>query len=159
MSKDSQRDVRISEISPLRSPDQLSYQLPLTEEDREKIALFRENVNNIISGKDNRLLAIVGPCSIHDPKAAIEYAEKLKKLSDQLSDQFFVVMRTYFEKPRTALGWKGLITDPDMDGTYDLDKGLEVCRKLLLDITHIGLPVGGSGGPRDATHAARIRAP
>ena len=74
MSKDSQRDVRISEISPLRSPDQLSYQLPLTEEDREKIALFRENVNNIISGKDNRLLAIVGPCSIHDPKAAIEYA-------------------------------------------------------------------------------------
>ena len=142
MSKDSQRDVRISEISPLRSPDQLSFQLPLTEDDREKIALFRENVNNIISGKDNRLLAIVGPCSIHDPKAAIEYAEKLKKLSDELSDQFFVVMRTYFEKPRTALGWKGLITDPDMDGSYDLDKGLEVCRKLLLDITHIGLPVG-----------------
>ena len=142
MSKDSQRDVRISEISPLRSPDQLSFQLPLTEDDREKIALFRENVNNIISGKDNRLLAIVGPCSIHDPKAAIEYAEKLKKLSDELSEQFFVVMRTYFEKPRTALGWKGLITDPDMDGSYDLDKGLEVCRKLLLDITHIGLPVG-----------------
>ena len=142
MSKDSQRDVRISEISPLRSPDQLSFQLPLTEDDREKIALFRENVNNIISGKDNRLLAIVGPCSIHDPKAAIEYAEKLKKLSDELSDQFFVVMRTYFEKPRTALGWKGLITDPDMDGSYDLDKGLEVCRKLHLDITHIGLPVG-----------------
>ena len=77
MSKDSQRDVRISEISPLRSPDQLSFQLPLTEDDREKIALFRENVNNIISGKDNRLLAIVGPCSIHDPKAAIEYAEKV----------------------------------------------------------------------------------
>src|SRR5574344_314846 len=101
MSKDSQRDVRISEISPLRSPDQLSFQLPLTEDDREKIALFRENVNNIISGKDNRLLAIVGPCSIHDPKAAIEYAEKLKKLSDELSDQFLVVMRTYFEKPRT----------------------------------------------------------
>ena len=142
MSKDSQRDVRISEISPLRSPDQLSYQLPLSQEDKEQIAFFRENVNNIISGKDNRLLAIVGPCSIHDPKAAIEYAEKLKKLSDELSDQFFVVMRTYFEKPRTALGWKGLITDPDMDGTYDLDKGLEVCRKLLLDITHIGLPVG-----------------
>ena len=94
MSKDSQRDVRISEISPLRSPDQLSFQLPLTEDDREKIALFRENVNNIISGKDNRLLAIVGPCSIHDPKAAIEYAEKLKKLSDELSDHFFVVMRT-----------------------------------------------------------------
>ena len=77
MSKDSQRDVRISEISPLRSPDQLSYQLPLSQEDKEQIAFFRENVNNIISGKDNRLLAIVGPCSIQDPKAAIEYAEKV----------------------------------------------------------------------------------
>ena len=142
MANGSARDVRISEISPLRSPDQLSCQLPLSNDDRDRISQFRENVNNIISGKDNRLLAIVGPCSIHDPKAAIEYAEKLKKLSDELSDQFLVVMRTYFEKPRTALGWKGLIIDPDMDGTYDMDKGLEVCRKLLLDITHIGLPVG-----------------
>ena len=140
--KEMARDVRISEISPLRSPDQLSFQLPLTEEDRERIASYRDQVNRIISGEDRRLLAIVGPCSIHDPKAAIEYAEKLKKLSDELSDQFLVVMRTYFEKPRTALGWKGLIIDPDMDGTYDMDKGLEVCRKLLLDITHIGLPVG-----------------
>ena len=142
MANGSARDVRISEISPLRSPDQLSCQLPLSNEDRDRISQFRENVNNIISGKDNRLLAIVGPCSIHDPKAAIEYAEKLKKLADEISDQFFVVMRTYFEKPRTALGWKGLITDPDMDKSYDIDKGLEVCRKLLLDITHIGLPVG-----------------
>ena len=140
--KEMARDVRISEISPLRSPDQLSFQLPLTDEDRERIASYRDQVNRIISGEDRRLLAIVGPCSIHDPKAAIEYAEKLKKLSDELSDQFLVVMRTYFEKPRTALGWKGLIIDPDMDGTYDMDKGLEVCRKLLLDITHIGLPVG-----------------
>src|SRR5574344_1391826 len=127
--KEMARDVRISEISPLRSPDQLSFQLPLTDEDRERIASYRDQVNRIISGEDKRLLAIVGPCSIHDPKAAIEYAEKLKKLSDELSDQFLVVMRTYFEKPRTALGWKGLITDPDMDGSYDLDKGLEVCRK------------------------------
>ena len=142
MANGSARDVRISEISPLRSPDQLSCQLPLSNDDRDRISQFRENVNSIISGKDNRLLAIVGPCSIHDPKAAIEYAEKLKKLADEISDQFFVVMRTYFEKPRTALGWKGLITDPDMDKSYDIDKGLEVCRKLLLDITHIGLPVG-----------------
>ena len=142
MPKETARDVRISEVLPLRSPDQLSYQLPLSDDDKERISLFRANVNNIISGQDKRLLAIVGPCSIHDPKAAIEYAEKLKKLSDELSDQFFVVMRTYFEKPRTALGWKGLITDPDMDGSYDMDKGLEVCRKLLLDITKIGLPVG-----------------
>ena len=102
--KEMARDVRISEISPLRSPDQLSFQLPLTEEDRERIASYRDQVNRIISGEDRRLLAIVGPCSIHDPKAAIEYAEKLKNLSDELSDQFLVVMRTYFEKPRTALG-------------------------------------------------------
>ena len=123
MANGSARDVRISEISPLRSPDQLSCQLPLSNGDRDRISQFRDNVNNIISGKDNRLLAIVGPCSIHDPKAALEYAEKLKKLADEISDQFFVVMRTYFEKPRTALGWKGLITDPDMDKSYDIDKG------------------------------------
>ncbi|MBQ0070617.1 MAG: 3-deoxy-7-phosphoheptulonate synthase, partial [Spirochaetales bacterium] len=136
------QDVRIAEILPLRSPDQLSFQFPLEAEDMERISGFRASVNNIIKGEDDRLLAIIGPCSIHDPKSALEYAEKLKKLADELSDQFVVVMRTYFEKPRTALGWKGLIIDPDMDGSYDIDKGLEVCRKLLLDITRIGLPVG-----------------
>lgn len=142
MNSHESQDTRISEILPLRSPDQLAFQLPLTEADSAAILSYRTAVNRIIKGEDDRLLAIIGPCSIHDPKAAIEYAEKLKKLSDEVSDQFFIVMRTYFEKPRTALGWKGLITDPDMDGSYDIDKGLEVCRKLLLDITRIGLPVG-----------------
>ena len=136
------QDLRIDDIRSIRSPEELGALFPLLEEDRKRICAFRENVIDIITGRDRRMLAIVGPCSIHDPAAAVEYAGKLKALSEEVSDEFFVIMRTYFEKPRTALGWKGLITDPYMDESYDIDKGLEICRRLLLDITRIGLPVG-----------------
>lgn len=136
------QDVRIKEIADLKTPAEIAALYPLTDEDKNAIAGYRNTVNAIIKGQDERLLAVVGPCSIHDPVAAIEYAKKLKVLADEVSDQFVVVMRTYFEKPRTILGWKGLILDPYMDETYDIEKGLEIARKLLLDITRIGLPVG-----------------
>ncbi len=136
------QDLRIEDIRKIKSPDELSSLFPLLEKDRKDITRFRESVIDIITGKDDRMLAIVGPCSIHDPTAALEYARRLKVLSEKISDEFFVVMRTYFEKPRTALGWKGLITDPYMDESYDIEKGLEICRTLLLSITRTGLPVG-----------------
>ncbi len=136
------QDLRIESIKSLRSPEELSALLPLLDEDKKKICSFRESVSDILTGKDERMLCIVGPCSIHDPKAALDYAGRLKDLSDRISSEFFVIMRTYFEKPRTALGWKGLVADPDMDESYDIEKGLEICRRLLLDITRIGLPVG-----------------
>ena len=136
------QDVRIKNIEKLSTPREIAELYPLSDKDREMILSFRKSVNDIIYGNDRRLLAIVGPCSIHDPKAALEYAQRLKRLSDELSRHFFIVMRTYFEKPRTNLGWKGLILDPDMDGSGDIDKGIMVARKLLIDITEIGLPVG-----------------
>ena len=136
------QDVRIKNIEKLKTPREIAELYPLSQEDRNMILSFRKSVNDIIYGKDRRLLAIVGPCSIHDPKAAIEYAKRLKSLSDELNKHFFIVMRTYFEKPRTNLGWKGLILDPDMDGSGNIEKGIMVARKLLIDITEIGLPVG-----------------
>lgn len=136
------QDLRIRCIEMLRTPSELEKELPIPEGTEKRIAGYRKTVSDIIHGKDERKLAIIGPCSIHDPKAGIEYAEKLKKLADDVSDIFFVVMRTYFEKPRTALGWKGLITDPDMDESCDIQKGLYIARRLLMDISAIGLPVG-----------------
>ena len=136
------QDVRISAVESLKTPSEIAALSPMTEELRERIRCYREDVNRIIKGKDDRLLAIVGPCSIHDTKAALDYAKRLKELSDKVSDQFVVVMRTYFEKPRTTLGWKGLILDPDMDDTYNIEKGITIARKLLIDITELGLPVG-----------------
>ncbi len=136
------QDLRIKKIESLKTPREVASMIPLSDADMDRILSFRSQVNDIIMGRDSRLLAIVGPCSIHDPKSAIEYAHKLKKLSDELKDHFFIVMRTYFEKPRTNLGWKGLILDPDMDGSGDIGKGIMVARKLLIDITEIGLPVG-----------------
>ena len=138
----STQDLNIEEIKSLRTPEELERLFPLLEEDKRRISSYREAVNNIIKGKDSRLLAIIGPCSIHDTKAALEYAKRLNKLSEEVEDEFFVVMRTYFEKPRTTLGWKGLIADPYMDKSYNIDKGLEICRSLLLEITRIGLAVG-----------------
>ena len=136
------QDVRINAIDPLRTPEEISLLAPLSANEQEAICKYRKEVEDIIKGKDKRLLAIVGPCSIHDPDAALDYAKRLKELSEKVKDQFLVVMRTYFEKPRTVLGWKGLILDPDMDESYDIDKGIFLARKLLIDITKIGLPVG-----------------
>ena len=136
------QDVRISRIDSLKTPSELQKLCPALPDDEKRISSYRHAVADIIKGNDSRLLGIIGPCSIHDPEAAIDYASRLKKLSDKVSDVFLIVMRTYFEKPRTALGWKGLITDPDMDESCNIEKGLIIARKLLLEITRIGLPVG-----------------
>lgn len=141
INKDSQ-DLRIDHIDPLKTPAEIARLYPVTEEARARIASYREQVNAIIRGDDGRMLAVIGPCSIHDPEAALDYARRLKDLSEKVKDTFLIVMRTYFEKPRTSLGWKGLIVDPDMDDSSDVEKGISIARKLLLDITGIGLPVG-----------------
>lgn len=135
-------DIRIDNTFALTTPSEISKLYPLTEEMQERIRGYRKTVSDILSGKDNRLIAVVGPCSIHDQEAAFEYAQMLKKLSDEISDTFFVIMRTYFEKPRTNIGWKGLIMDPDMNESYNIQKGLITARSLLLRITDLGLPVG-----------------
>ncbi|MDD3057615.1 MAG: 3-deoxy-7-phosphoheptulonate synthase, partial [Sphaerochaeta sp.] len=113
-------DIRIRAVESLATPDELVKRFPVDEEMAAFIHHSRQTVNDIIQGRDQRLLAIVGPCSLHDPIAALEYAQKLKVLADSLSDELFIVMRTYFEKPRTVGGWKGLILDPRMDGSYDI---------------------------------------
>jgi len=135
-------DIRIKGYEPLVTSKELQERIPTTKEVDAHIEESRKIVNNIILNKDDRILAIVGPCSIHDPKAAMEYAKKLKEISLKISDKIYVVMRTYFEKPRTVGGWKGLIIDPDIDGTYNIEKGLVLARTLLIDIIKLGLPVG-----------------
>ena len=135
-------DQNIFEISPLIKPHILKQELSMSKKLAEFVLKSRQIVANIIKGKDKRFLCIVGPCSIHDTDAALEYAKNLKKINDQFSDKIFIVMRTYFEKPRTTIGWKGLINDPDLNNTYDVNNGLYLARKLLLDINNIGLPCG-----------------
>jgi 3-deoxy-7-phosphoheptulonate synthase len=135
-------DLHIQSITPLIPPSELKAEYPMTEASNRTVWESREQVKRILSGTDDRLLAVVGPCSIHDPRAAIEYAERLAELGREVEDRLYVVMRVYFEKPRTTVGWKGLIVDPDLDGSSDIHKGLRVARKLLLDITAMGLPVG-----------------
>ncbi len=135
-------DLRISGINPLISPAVLAYYLPLTEQASELVANSRAQADAILRGDDDRLLAIVGPCSIHDPEAAIEYAVKLKKEADRLKDDVLVIMRVYFEKPRTTVGWKGLINDPHLDDSFDINHGLRIARGLLLDLANMGVPAG-----------------
>jgi 3-deoxy-7-phosphoheptulonate synthase len=135
-------DLRITDVRPLISPAILLEEIPITERVSNIVSEARKCVAHVLSGRDPRLVVVVGPCSIHDTKAAIEYAERLKPMAARYADQLIVVMRTYFEKPRTSVGWKGLINDPDLDGTFHINKGLRVARKLLLDINDIGLPTG-----------------
>lgn len=135
-------DRRIFAVDNLSSPNDLKKSLNISSLISERISSYRKCVEDILVSKDDRLLAIVGPCSIHDYKSAIEYAKQLKEISDQVKDTMFIVMRTYFEKPRTIKGWKGLIVDPNLDGTYDIEKGLYMARHILLEIASIGLPVG-----------------
>ncbi|MGE4453953.1 MAG: 3-deoxy-7-phosphoheptulonate synthase [Sphaerochaeta sp.] len=135
-------DIRIKQVDPLATPQQVVAQLPVDEADAAFIHQSRQTVNDIIQGRDQRLLAVIGPCSLHDPKAALEYARKLRVLADEIKDEMVVVMRTYFEKPRTVGGWKGLILDPKMDGSYDIGGGILAARSLLLEIVKLGLPVG-----------------
>jgi 3-deoxy-7-phosphoheptulonate synthase len=135
-------DLHIRSIVPLISPAELKQEFPLTHNSADTVIYSRDIIKNIIEGRDNRLLAVIGPCSIHDPKAAIDYAARLKTLADEISEQIYVVMRVYFEKPRTTTGWRGLIIDPFLDGSYDIAHGLKLARKILLEITGMGIPAG-----------------
>ncbi|VAW74461.1 2-keto-3-deoxy-D-arabino-heptulosonate-7-phosphate synthase I alpha [hydrothermal vent metagenome] len=123
----------------LPTPEQIKKQLPVTDEARTIVVEGRKIIRDILAGSDKRLFVVVGPCSIHDPKAAHEYAERLKILADEVSDTLVLIMRVYFEKPRTTVGWKGLINDPDMDDSFHIEKGLSLARRVLLDIANTGL--------------------
>ena len=127
-------------FSRLQPPCGIKEKLPITERANQTVVRGRAGVLDILNQRDNRLLVVLGPCSIHDPKGALEYAQRLAKLSRELADQIFIVMRTYFEKPRTTIGWKGLINDPRMDGSCEIEEGLRIARKLLLEINDLGLP-------------------
>jgi len=135
-------DLRILQTRPLIPPAILHEELPVEEHVSEVVFDARERIADVIHSRDSRLVAIVGPCSIHDPIAAYAYAEKLKEIADEVSDKILIVMRAYFEKPRTTVGWKGFINDPDVDETYQVNKGLRLARKLLLDVSEMGLPAG-----------------
>ncbi len=135
-------DLRISGLNPLISPAVLNYFLPVTEEISEVVAASRNEADAILKGRDDRLLVVIGPCSIHDPKAAIEYGERLKPLIERYKDDLQIIMRVYFEKPRTTVGWKGLINDPHLDDSFDINHGLKVARGLLIDLANMGIPAG-----------------
>jgi 3-deoxy-7-phosphoheptulonate synthase len=125
---------RVLELDPLPTPASVLKKLPLTEEARNIVAYSRDELRACLYGQDDRFIVIVGPCSVHDPKAALEYAQRLSKLKDELGGELLIVMRVYFEKPRTTIGWKGLINDPDIDGTHHIKKGLLLARKTLLNV-------------------------
>lgn len=135
-------DTHIETSQILITPNELKAKLPLTEIAEKTVWRSRVQIENILDGLDYRKFIVVGPCSIHDVNAAIEYAEKLKTLADQVKNQFLLIMRVYFEKPRTTVGWKGLINDPDMDDSFNIEKGLFTARSLLLKIAEMGLPTG-----------------
>lgn len=132
-------ELRTQPLGPMPTPAELGSAHPITDDVAERIAESRRQIEKILTGEDERLLVIVGPCSVHDTNAALDYAERLAHVQDLHKDELFIVMRTYFEKPRTVVGWKGLITDPNLDGSYALEAGLHKARKLLLDINKLGL--------------------
>src|SRR6266481_2264889 len=136
------QDINVLATEPLLAPRYLKADLPVDGAIAETVAGAREAIREILAGSDHRLLCIVGPCSIHDPEAALDYAGRLAALAERLADKLFVVMRVYFEKPRTTVGWKGLINDPHLDGTHDMQLGLRLARKLLVDLARLGLPAG-----------------
>ncbi|MFK5923621.1 MAG: 3-deoxy-7-phosphoheptulonate synthase [Verrucomicrobiota bacterium] len=135
-------DVRIADLHQLIAPVVLMEELPIAESEARLIRESRALAENIMLGKDDRLLVVVGPCSIHDTKAALEYGQRLKAYADTVKDDLQVIMRVYFEKPRTTVGWKGLINDPQMDGSYDINLGLRTARNLLRDLLKLGIPAG-----------------
>ena len=136
------QDVHVLATAPLISPRVLKDELPVEESMVETVVSARETIRRILRGEDARLLCVVGPCSIHDPEAALEYAGRLAKLRRTLADRLYIIMRVYFEKPRTTIGWKGLINDPHLDDSCDVEAGLRIARRLLLEINRIGLPAG-----------------
>jgi 3-deoxy-7-phosphoheptulonate synthase len=133
---------RIRHVRPLVSPRQLQESLPLSASAHEAVVRGRQEVVGVLNGDDDRLLVIVGPCSLHDPVAGLEYAQRLAEIAKRLTGQLCVVMRTYFEKPRTTVGWKGLINDPHLDGSFAVNEGLSAARGFLLQVLELGLPVG-----------------
>lgn len=135
-------DVRIDDIRPLIPPAILMEEIHPGEDAIARIADARRQISDIVHGKDDRLVLVVGPCSIHDPDAALDYAKRLKQLHDQHARELLIVMRTYFEKPRTTVGWKGLINDPNLDGSFDINHGLRVARGLLRNLAELELPAG-----------------
>ena len=133
-------DLRIQETQELISPEELIDDLPVSDTVSDTVSNARRSIHQILTREDDRLLVVVGPCSIHDPESAMEYATRLKALREKLSDDLVIVMRVYFEKPRTTVGWKGLINDPDLNGSHKVNKGIELARKILLEINNLGLP-------------------
>jgi 3-deoxy-7-phosphoheptulonate synthase len=135
-------DLGIESQDPLIPPQILQMEVPLPFEAKQTIFKARKAASKILKGTDDRLMVIVGPCSIHDPSAAIEYGKRLKAIIEELDDSLLIIMRVYFEKPRTTVGWKGLINDPLIDGSFQINKGLRIARKLLVELTSMGVPVG-----------------
>jgi 3-deoxy-7-phosphoheptulonate synthase len=133
-------DLRIKQVRPLIPPAILLEEIPITERASTVVSDARQTISAILEGRDSRLALIVGPCSIHDVCAALEYGGRLKALADRFASHLMIVMRTYFEKPRTAVGWKGLINDPDLDESFHINKGLRLARQLLLDLNNLGMP-------------------
>lgn len=141
MQKDAVNNVHISDEQILITPEELKARFPLSEAQQAHIATSRREIADILAGRDGRLLVICGPCSIHDVDAALEYGRRLRALAQSVGDRLYVVMRGYFEKPRTTVGWKGLINDPYMDGSFDVEAGLHIARRLLLQLVDMGLPL------------------
>ncbi|MFK7976134.1 MAG: 3-deoxy-7-phosphoheptulonate synthase [Halioglobus sp.] len=135
-------DLRIRKTNELLPPEQLLSEIPLSDSVVSCVAGARKGISDVLAQKDDRLVVIVGPCSIHDPAAALEYGAKLKAKADALASDLLVIMRVYFEKPRTTVGWKGLINDPDLNDTFQINKGLRLARQLLVDLAEMGLPAG-----------------
>jgi 3-deoxy-7-phosphoheptulonate synthase len=135
-------NINVTAFDPMPSPEEILAQLPLSSRAAQSVMKGREALRNILERKDHRLFVVVGPCSIHDPVAGLDYARRLKALSDEVDDTLCLVMRVYFEKPRTTTGWKGYINDPDMDDSFHVDQGMKKARQFLLDVAEIGLPAG-----------------
>ena len=135
-------DLRIKTIKKVTPPSEVHEAIPISEEAAQTVFETRRDIHQILHGRDDRLLVVIGPCSVHDPVAARDYAGRLKGLREELAADLVVVMRVYFEKPRTTVGWKGLINDPNLDGSFEINKGLRLARELLLDINNLGVPAG-----------------
>ena len=134
------QNIHIRATIPLISPRQLKHEMPMSEAANQTVFESRETIKRILQGQDDRIMALVGPCSIHDREAALDYARRLRDVAEQVKDRIYVAMRVYFEKPRTTVGWKGLINDPHLDGTFDIATGVRAARSLLLEVAEMGLP-------------------
>jgi 3-deoxy-7-phosphoheptulonate synthase len=135
-------DLRILKLHPLSAPVAVINEFPCSERAGQIVAATRQAIHDILRGADDRLAIIIGPCSVHDPEAALDYAGRLADIRRSLGENLEIIMRVYFEKPRTTVGWKGLINDPGLDGSFDIDRGLRIARRLLLNISNLGVPAG-----------------